>query len=82
MQTLLTNKTVSLTEMRNPGKIIADAGNKPVAILNRNKVEGYFVPVSAVDKISFESASSDAVAAVLAKRKAPLAPIVKYLQDK
>ena len=62
--------------------MIAAAGNKPVAILNRNKVEGYFVPASAVEKISFEPADSGAVVAALAKRKTALASTVEYLQDK
>ena len=56
MQNLLTNKTASLTELRNPKKVIRQAGGKPVAILNRDHLEGYFVPASSVEKLSFEAA--------------------------
>lgn len=82
MQNLLTNRTVSLTELRDPRKMISEAGGRPVAILNRNKVEGYFVPASAVEKLTFEPATKGEVAAELAKRRAFLAPTVEYLKDK
>ena len=48
MEHLLTNLTASLTELREPSKVLARAGNRPVAILNRNEAIGYFVPKSAV----------------------------------
>ena len=82
MQNLLTNKTASITEFRDPGKIIEKAGGKPVAVLNRNNVVGYFVPASAVEKISFESTNTGEVAAALNKRKPLISPVLKYLEDK
>ena len=82
MEHLLTNKTASLTELRDPKKVIESAGDQPVAILNRNQLEGYFVPASAVGKINFELASADAVANVLEKRKSTLQPTLDYLKDK
>ena len=82
MEHLLTNKTASLTELRDPKKVIEGAGDKPVAILNRNQLEGYFVPASAVGKINFELAKSGDVAAIFDKRKATLQPTLDYLQDK
>ncbi len=82
MQNLLTNRTVSLTELRDPRKVISEAGGQPVAILNRNKVEGYFVPASAVDKLTFEAASRGEVEGAIAQRKRYLDPTVDYLKDK
>ncbi len=82
MENLLTNKTASLTELRDPKSVIKKAGGKPVAILNRNKLEGYFVPASAVRKISFELADPDEVDAAIAKRKDKIQPILDYLKDK
>ena len=82
MEHLLTNKTASLTELRDPKKVIEAAGDKPVAILNRNQLEGYFVPASAVGKISFELARSSDVAKILDKRKASLQSTLDYLKDK
>lgn len=82
MEHLLTNNTASLTELRDPKKVIKKAGNKPVAILNRNQLEGYFVPASAVGKLSFKPADSDEVMEVLKKRKSRLQPTLDYLKDK
>ena len=82
MQNLLTNKTASLTELRNPKKVIKQAGGKPVAILNRDHLEGYFVPASAVEKLSFEAAEPGAAAEEFKKRKKDLAETLEYLKDK
>ena len=82
METLLSNITASLTELRDPKKIIEQAGNKPVAILNRNQLEGYFVPASAVEKISFEAAEENEVKATLKRRKKALKSTLDYLKDK
>jgi len=82
MEKLLTNKTVSITEFRDPGKVIANAGGKAVAILNRNKVVGYFVPVDAVEKVSFEITDANEVSRILEKRNKIISPVLKYLEDK
>ncbi len=82
METLITNKTASLTELRDPGAVIRKAGGKPVAVLNRNKLVGYFVPVAAVEKVSFEAASHAEVLSAMDKRKAALTPTLDYLKDK
>ena len=82
MEELLTNKTASLTEFRDPKSVIKKAGGKPVAILNRNKLEGYFVPASAVNKISFEPAEPGEVDAAMAELKIKFQPIFDYLKDK
>ena len=82
MENLLTNKTASLTELRDPKKVIEKAGDKPVAILNRNQLEGYFVPASAVAKIAFTPADAKAVSGLLRKRRSNLKPTLDYLKDK
>jgi len=82
MQNLLTNKTASLTELRNPKKVIKQAGGKPIAILNRDHLEGYFVPASAVEKLSFEATESGEAAAEFKNRKKKLAATLEYLKDK
>ena len=82
MEDLITNKTVSLTELRDPGAVIRKTGGKPVAVLNRNKLVGYFVPAAAVEKVSFEAASHDEVLSAMDKRKAVLTPTLDYLKDK
>ena len=82
MQNLLTNKTASLTELRNPKKVIKQAGGKPVAILNRDHLEGYFVPASAVEKISYEATEPDEAVKAFNKRKVKLEDTLEYLKDK
>jgi len=82
MQNLLTNKTASLTELRNPKKVIKQAGGKPVAILNRDHLEGYFVPASAVEKLSFEAAKPGAAVTEFKNRKKVLAATLEHLKNK
>jgi hypothetical protein len=82
MENLLTNKTASLTELRDPKKVIENAGDKPVAILNRNQLQGYFVPASAVEKIHFTAAGDDEVEKLLRERMEKLKPTLDYLKDK
>ena len=63
METLLTNKTVSVTELREPRKVIDKAGSQPVAVLNRSNVVRYFVPGSTVEKLYFSACEADEVLA-------------------
>jgi len=82
MQHLLTHKTVSLTEMRDPAKVIREAGNSPVAILNRNKVVGYFVPSTLIDTTSMQAVDTNELLKALANAKTEMQPVLDYLQDK
>lgn len=82
MEDLLTTKTASITEFRDPGKVIANAGGQPVAVLNRNRVVGYFVPIEAVEKFHFEPAADADIESALEQRKPTTTPVLKYLEDK
>ena len=82
MESLLTKLTASLTELREPNKVIAKAGNQPVAILNRNEAIGYFVPKSAVEDIEINAASNDQVKAFLEKKLPQIDHVLDYLKDK
>lgn len=82
MQDILANKTVGLTELREPKKVIEEAGDQPVAVMNRNQVVGYFVPVSAVARVDFKYASDKELDAVLRDQDAITADGVAYLRDK
>lgn len=82
MENLLTNKTASLTELRDPKKVIDQAGGKPVAIFNRNQLEGYFVPAAAVSKLSFEAAEEGEAATTFKRRASQLQSTLEYLKDK
>ena len=82
MQKLLTTKTVSLTDLRNPMKVIKEAGRHPVAIFNRNKVVGYFVPEEATGVNSYTYLSEKAVDRLLMANRKKLDPTLAYLKDK
>jgi antitoxin StbD len=82
MEHLLTNLTASLTELREPSKVLARAGNRPVAILNRNEAIGYFVPKSAVTSADIKVASAEEVNAALNTHLAEIGHVLDYLKDK
>ena len=82
MENLLTSLTASLTELREPNKVIARAGNQPVAILNRNEAIGYFVPKSAVVDVHLEPASKDQVTAFIKTKLTKIDHVIDYLKDK
>lgn len=82
MEHLLTHKTVSLTELRDPAKVLEKAGSSPVAVLNRNKVVGYFVPAGAVEDLQVREATADYTLKHFAEQKKRLSPALDYLKDK
>lgn len=51
-QTIHAKTTVSMTDLRrNPSKILDDANDMPVAILNHNRVEAYLLSAKAYEKL-------------------------------
>lgn len=82
MEKILSSKTVSLTELRDPAKVLSQAGDSPVAVLNRNNVVGYFVPKSAVDQVELTQADSARVKQLLDENKEKHQPVLDYLKDK
>jgi len=53
-----------------------------VAILNRDQLEGYFVPASAVEVLHFEPTQSGEAVDKFKDRKQQLSETLKYLKDK
>ncbi len=82
MEILLTQLTASLTELREPNKVIAKAGNQPVAILNRNEAIGYFVPKSALSEVEVKVASEAQLDAFLDQELPKIDHVLEYLKDK
>ena len=82
METLLTKKTISVTELREPKKVLDKAGSQPVAVLNRSNVVGYFVPVSAVEKLDFTAASDKDLDELFGALDEDTLAVNEYLQDK
>jgi antitoxin StbD len=82
MEVLLTQLTASLTELREPNKVIAKAGNQPVAILNRNEAIGYFVPKSALSDVEVSVASDIQIESFLEQELPKIDHVLEYLKDK
>jgi len=52
MQPILANYTASITELKkSPTKLLKDAGDEAVAILNHNVASAYLVPSSLYEKM-------------------------------
>ncbi len=52
MDTIYSNKTVSVTELkRNFAEIIQQADDSPVAILNHNRPEAYLLPAAHYERL-------------------------------
>ena len=81
IQKIKATKTASLTDLRDPLKVIEAAGNDPVAIMNRNKVIGYFVPESRVH-VSHRYVTQEEFDELLPEVIAKAQPVLDYLKDK
>lgn len=82
MQKILATKTASLTDLRDPMKVIESAGDSPVAIMNRGEVIGYFVPEACVSKVEYRYATQEEIADAMQKIKKKAQPVLDYLKDK
>ncbi|BDX20967.1 hypothetical protein TUM22923_02880 [Polynucleobacter sp. TUM22923] len=82
MEHLLTRNTASLTEFREPGKVLAKAGNEPVAILNRNEAVAYLVPIGAVVDITTTALGKEKLRNYLKNDLPKIAHVIEYLRDK
>lgn len=82
MQKILASKTASLTDLRDPMKVIESAGNDRVAILNRDKVVAYLVPASHVEEPQVRYATDREVMDFIKEIKQTHAHILEYLKDK
>jgi antitoxin StbD len=82
MTRLLTNHIATITELREPHKVLERSGGKPVAILKNSAVVAYLVPQEAVDAIGHEVATIDEVLESLARTRESVQPVLDYLKDK
>lgn len=82
MTTLLTRNIATMTEMREPHKVLKRSGGEPVAILRNSALVGYFVPADAVSTQQRRVATIDDVMEGLASRRDITQPVLDYLQDK
>lgn len=81
IQRIKANKTASLTDLRDPMKVIEAAGDEPIAIMNRNQVVGYFVP-EAKTHVSFSYVTREEFDRLLPEVLAEEKEVLEYLKDK
>lgn len=79
---LLTTCIATITEMREPHKVLESSGGKPVAVLKNSQLVGYFVPAEAVQSDEPRHATMEEVADYIARSRARVQPVLDYLKDK
>ena len=82
MTTLLTRNIATMTEMREPHKVLKRSGGEPVAILRNSALVGYFVPAEAISNEQHRTASIEEIRHSLKSRKSITQPVLDYLKDK
>lgn len=82
MTRLPTKQIATMTEMREPHKVLERAGGEPVAVLRNSQVVGYFVPAEAVGDTGHRYATREEVMESLKRTRAKAQPVLDYLKDK
>lgn len=82
MTRIYANHIATMTEMREPQKVLDRSGGKPVAVMKNSRCVGYFVPVEATLQEEPRYASMDEVMAVIERRREINQPVLDYLKDK
>lgn len=82
MTRLLTPHIATMTELREPHKVLERSGGKPVAILKNSAVVGYLVPEEAVNHVEPRYATLDEVMQHIEETRAEVQPVLDYLRDK
>lgn len=82
MTRLLTPHIATMTELREPHKVLERSGGKPVAILKNSAVVGYLVPEEAVNQVESRYATLDEVMEHIETTRDEVQPVLDYLRDK
>ena len=82
MATLLTRNIASMTEMREPHKVLEKSGGEPVAVLENSALVGYCVPAEASSTEQHRTASMKEIRHSLKSRKTITQSVLAYLKDK
>ena len=82
MTRLATPNICTMTELREPQKVLDRANGQPVAILKNSALVGYLVPVEAVDHTEHRVATLEEVMEVLERSRERVQPVLDYLREK
>jgi antitoxin StbD len=82
MKRLHTNQICTMTELREPQKVLDRADGKPVAIMKNSKCVGYLVPEEAALQSEPRYAKMDEVMAYIQDSRDRVQPVLDYLKNK
>ncbi len=82
MKRLHTNQICTMTELREPQKVLDRAGGKPVAIMKNSRCVGYLVPEEASLQGEPRHATMEEVMAYIEDSRERVQPVLDYLKDK
>ncbi|EYD72086.1 hypothetical protein Rumeso_04856 [Rubellimicrobium mesophilum DSM 19309] len=83
MTRLLTKNIATMTELRDPQKVLDAANGEPVAILKNSKLVAYLVPAERVDEApGHRYATLEEVRRALEERREVNQPVLDWLRDK
>ncbi|WP_370400992.1 hypothetical protein [Sulfitobacter sp. JB4-11] len=82
MTRIFAKHIATMTEMREPHKVLERSGGKPVAIMKNSKCVGYFVPAEATLQEEPRVATLDEVMEAIEKTRAQTQPVLDYLKYK
>ncbi|SHF24130.1 antitoxin StbD [Loktanella atrilutea] len=82
MTRLHTNHICTMTELREPHKVLERSGGKPVAVMKNSKCVAYLVPEEATLQDEPRYATMEEVMAAIEATKEQAAPVLEYLKDK
>jgi antitoxin StbD len=82
MTRLATPQICTMTELREPQKVLDRANGQPVAILKNSALVGYLVPAENVGKGNHRVATMEEVMESLERTRERSQPVLDYLRDK
>ena len=83
MARILARHIATMTELRDPQKVLDAAQGEPVAILKNSKVVAYMIPAERVAGVpEHRYATMEEVLESLERRRAVNQPVLEWLKDK
>ena len=83
MTRLLTRNIATMTELRDPQKVLDAANGEPVAILKNSKLVAYLVPAEWVEgETGDRRITTEDLQAYLRESRERVQPVLDYLRDK
>lgn len=82
MTRLLTKNIATMTELREPQKVLDRANGEPIAVLKNSKPVAYVIPAERIENAEHHVATIADVRAAMEATKDQTQPVLDYLKDK